>query len=146
MNERLENQMECSEYSLTLRIMSEDASHYKNYLEFSTPTNSRSHAYSSNIASQVASILELDGFYTNGFTGKSMDGSRNDVQYFSKEGIEIFNIITEDLNLFSTNLDFKIEGDRDMVKVYRHALAGIIESIMDDKKIDDSEMYSDLPF
>jgi hypothetical protein len=129
-----ENQMGNSEFSQRVKDVVMNPPQNGNCLSFTTPLMSHYGDYSSNISVSVATSLGQDGFSARGIERTDEDNNRFVLQYYSKDGIEIYNCIREDLYMSSTDVTYVFNGDINKIKYYHDSIYEIINTIIDESE------------
>jgi hypothetical protein len=129
-----EKQMGNSEFTQKVKDVVMNPPQNGNYLSFTTPLTSGYGDYSTNIAVSVATSLGEDGFYARGIERTDEDNNRFVLQYYSKEGIEIYNIIREDFFMSSTYVTYVFNGEINKIKFYYDSIYEIIDTIIDESQ------------
>jgi hypothetical protein len=136
MKNRLENQMENSEYSITVKMMNEEATLCKNFVELLAPAISKAGADSFEILNIITYKLIFDGYILRRDGESFGEGIAKVWRIFSKDGIKIVTVSTKGNNLSSTKIDFSIEGREDLVTNFCQSLPFLIEKAIEDELSD----------
>jgi hypothetical protein len=129
MNKNFQNEMENSEFSQMINDAVNTDDH-NNQLFYSTPLFSDYGEYYSNISISVFRALANKGFFTKIVEEKDDDNDRTLYQYFSKDGIEIFNVTKVDSCYCFNEFNYVFKGEQKLIDEYRYDIQTLIDFII----------------
>ena len=130
--ENLNNEMESQEFSQMVKEVVMNATQEDNYLVYVTPQSSNYGDFATNISGTVAGMLSKEGFCAHGIEEKDDDENRICFQYYSKDGIEIYNIIQDNMDHCTTEFRYAFKGREDLIDEYCYTVDCAVESIMEE--------------